>query len=325
MSSHPALRIHLAALALITLVTVGSRSGLSSPLAAASAPPPPAVGPADVAIPPAAPGGPRIRLPSCCRGPFATPPPPRYQIRRRRPLPARPPCAARSVRLRRVCARQRTLRRLRCPTWRHRCTIYRLRRPPNLPILRKGGPYLGFSAGYLGLPRAPGAYASLGSQALLGTQYGWNIGPLFSLEVGYLGGLFRPKGPLVSGLEQIALNGVTFEMKVRLLRPRRFTRVIPFLHTGLGVYWLSATHKAESSCGKDKTFLMSQGGGVQVGGGLEFFLSRWAVLSAKVTYRPLFMSPVRGAPGGPPLEPEVASRRIHAVSAELGMTILFMR
>ena len=62
-----------------------------------------------------------------------------------------------------------------------------------------------------------------------------------------------------------------------------------------------------------------------MGGGLEVFLARWAVLSAKVSYRPLFMSPMRATPGGPPLEPEVATHRVHAVSAELGLTLMMSR
>lgn len=206
----------------------------------------------------------------------------------------------------------------RCP----RCSCRRRRY--NKRLHRKGGPYWGFGMGYLGLMRPDGAYAALRPKVMLSAHLGWNFSPIFGLELGYQGGLFKQADQALGPVKAPSLFGVTLDLKFRLIRPRRYSRVIPYLQTGVGLYFAQATRKALSDCEDDKTVHLGWGGGLQVGGGLDIYLKPWLVLGAKVLYRPLFMSALRcvpgatadcGAPDGDPL------RRLHGLSAEMTLSV----
>lgn len=286
----------------IASLLVFGLAAAAPPAAAQYAAPPPPPAPPSAVVPPPAPV--RVTLPARPYG---------YRI---------PPARCNSCTIRCPGARRvRTIYRYRYRVRVRRCPSCRCsRRRYNKPLHRKGGPYVGFGVGYLGLVKPEGAYGHLTPKAMLTTHLGWNFNPIFALELGYQGGLFANADRALGDVKNPSLAGVTLDLKFRLVRPRRYTRVIPYLQTGLGVYFARAVKMATTSCDDDKAMTMAYGGGVQVGGGLDIYLAPWAVLGAKVLYRPLFMSALRCGPGADARCSEYGAdplRKLHGLSAEL--------
>jgi hypothetical protein len=181
--------------------------------------------------------------------------------------------------------------------------------------------------GYLGLLRPDGAYEALEPLVLASTHLGWNFNPIFALELGYQAGIFKNPNGALGAVKQPTLSSVTLDLRFRFVRPRRYTRVIPYLQTGVGLYLLQARRQGIDECDEDaeKRLDMAYGGGLQVGGGLDIYLAPWMVLGAKVLYRPLFMSAMRCGPGGAAcaVAPDDPLRKLHGLSAELTLAITF--
>lgn len=279
-----------------SIMTVGLIVFLAAPLSRAEAqyavPPPPPPAPGATQPPPDSGScGPSVRC-------GVTPHYPRYRVRPN-PLSYRPPCA-RGVRP--------------CPSC--RC-------PRNKVLHKRGGPYLGFGGGYFTFLRPEGAYQFLKPRAALSMFLGWNFNPIFALELGYHGNLFGEQDHALGDVKMPGLFGVTLDLKVRLVRPRRFTRVIPYLQTGLGVYFMQGTLKSTTECEDEKSLNMAHGGGFQLGGGLDIYLARWFVLGARVLYKPLLLSRLQCGPGDGARcgEFDAAMRRLHGLTAEVTLSL----
>jgi len=181
--------------------------------------------------------------------------------------------------------------------------------------------------GYLGLLKPPGAYEALEPTVMATTHLGWNFNPIFALELGYQAGIFHDPGSALGAVKRPTLSGITLDLKFRFVRPRRYTRVIPYLQTGVGMYLLQARRQGIDECDQDaeKRLDMGYGGGLQVGGGIDLYLAPWLVLGAKVLYRPLFMSAMRCGAGATACAaaPDDPLRTLHGLSAELSLAITF--
>ena len=197
----------------------------------------------------------------------------------------------RTYRRYRTHRRYRSYRRYRPHRRYRRHRRYRLSRPYH----KRGGPYFGYGMGYGGFIRPEGAYRHFDSLVYLTPYFGWSFNPIFALELGYSATLLKEKEHLLGDVKGPGLFNVTLDLKVRFLQPSRRRYVVPYLQAGLGVSFLQGTVKARTECEDDKGLLMAHGGSVQVGGGLDIYLSRWLVLGARALYRPMFMSGLRWA------------------------------
>lgn len=273
-------------------------------------PPPPAPSyavppPATPVVIPGSPLCPRVAVPVQCQSPGV----PcvrvvyRYVCRRRTPVVKR--CAP----YRRYHRRNYRRYYRRYPRPRR---IYR-----NLsPYHPKSTPYLGIGGGFLSFIKPSGGFEHLQAVADTSAFLGWNFGGLFALELGLSNTFFRPDKKLLGNVSRVGLVAVTLDTKLRLTRPSPSSWAVPFLQAGLGVYTLAGGFPDD--CGKCKTRTMAHGGGLQVGGGLDFYLNRYVILGARVLYRHLFMSQLLGANGR--TFGTDKPTRLHSVSAGLTLT-----
>ncbi|MFH2009583.1 MAG: hypothetical protein ABI333_23525 [bacterium] len=187
---------------------------------------------------------------------------------------------------------------------------------------KKGGPYFGFGIGYFGLIKPEGAYRHLRPTVFLNPYFGWNLSPIFGLELGYSGALFKEQDGALGGVKNPSLFNVTLDLKVRLIQPTRRRYVVPYLRAGLGIGFLQGTIEAASECEENKDHTMALGGSIQVGGGLDIYLKPWLVLGARFQYRPLFMSGLKCGPGAGARcdEENQPFHLLHSFSADLSLT-----
>ncbi len=224
-----------------------------------------------------------------------------------------------------VCrTRTRVVRR--CPPYRRyyraysRPPVRRYRRPRvyrNLsPYHPKSTPYLGIGGGFLSFIKPTGGYEHLQAVADTGAFFGWNFGGIFALELGLSNTFYRPDKEMLGNVSRVGLVAVTLDTKLRLVKPSPKNWAVPFLQAGLGVYTLAGG--VPSDCGGCKTKTLAHGGGLQVGGGVDFYLNRYVILGARVLYRHLFMSELQGA--GDRVFRTGKPNRLHAVSGGLTLT-----
>jgi len=218
----------------------------------------------------------------------------------------------------------------RCPPYRryvrpyrryHRLRYSRYPRPRRIyrnlsPYHPKSTPYLGLGGGFLSFVKPTGGFEHLQAVADTSAYVGWNFGGLFALELGLANTFYRPDQTMLGNVSRVGLVAITLDTKVRLVRPSPRTWAVPFLQAGLGVYTLVGGFP--DGCGKCKTRTMAHGGGLQAGGGLDFYLNRYVILGARVLYRHLFMSQVLGTDGR--IFGTDKPTRLHAVSAGLTLT-----
>lgn len=234
---------------------------------------------------------------------------PRVPVVRRCPTPtySQPPPVYRPYRYRRYYRRYRAYPRPR--------RLYR-----NLsPYHPKSTPYVGIGGGFLSFVKPTGGFEHLQPVADAGAFFGWNFGGLFALELGLGNTFYRPDQAALGNVSRVGLVAVTLDTKVRLVRPSPRSYAVPFLQAGLGVYTLAGGFP--DGCGSCKTKTMAHGGGIQAGGGVDFYLSRYAILGARVLYRHLMMSELKAADGR--LFGTGKLTRLHGVSAGLTLTLFW--
>ena len=184
------------------------------------------------------------------------------------------------------------------------------------PYHPKTTPYLGIGGGFLSFIKPTGGFEHLRAVADTSAHLGWNFGGLFALELGLANTFFRPNTQVLGDVSRVGLVAVTLDAKLRLTRPSPRNWAVPFLQAGLGLYTLAGGFPDD--CGKCKTKTMSHGGGLQAGGGVDFYLNRYVILGARVLYRHLFMSELQGANGR--VFRTAKPNRLHGVSAGLTFT-----
>jgi len=206
----------------------------------------------------------------------------------------------------------------------YRYTYRRYPRPNRLyrnlaPYHPKTTPYLGIGGGFLSFIKPTGGFEHLRAVADTGAFVGWNFGGLFALELGLANTFFRPDQQALGNLSRVGLVAVTLDTKLRLVKPSPRNWAVPFVQAGLGVYTLAGA--IPNDCGRCKTKTLAHGGGLQAGGGLDFYLNRYVILGTRVLYRHLFMSELRGANGR--VFGTSKPNRLHGVSAGLTLSIFW--
>jgi hypothetical protein len=184
------------------------------------------------------------------------------------------------------------------------------------PYHAKSTPYVGLGGGFLSFVKPTGGFEHLRSVADAGAFLGWNFGGFFALELGLANTFFRPDKERLGDVSRVGLLAVTLDTRVRLLRPSPRSWAVPFLQAGLGVYTLAGGFP--DACGNCKTRTMAHGGGLQAGGGVDFYLNRYVILGARVLYRHLLMSQLQAADGR--VFGARRPTRLHGVSAGLTLT-----
>jgi hypothetical protein len=284
-----ALRATITEIAILLAVSVVS-SATAAQAQLAPPPPPPAE------TPPA----PLVRIENPRKVEIYTPSKYRHRIRRR-------PNRAVRYKYRRRC--QRCLRRVR-----HRSKRSKL----------KAGPYFGISGGSLNFLNAPGPYKYINRGGYLSTYFGYSFRNVLSLALAFNGGILKKRNDQIGELKNPSLLGVTLDFRFRFAEPDRGATLVPYLQTGLGLYFLNGVFKNECGEHENNDKILAQGGGLQLGGGFDYYLNRYITLGVRVLYRPLFMSNLRCGPGarGACLEQDPQGRTtLHGLSAEFNLTL----
>jgi hypothetical protein len=173
------------------------------------------------------------------------------------------------------------------------------------------------------LLKAKGAYQYLQEGGHIGTHFGWAFREVLSLELGFSGGMLREKEGYLGGVKSPSLLGLTLDFRFRFAEPDEGAKVVPYLQSGLGVYFLQGRLKNE--CGEyEEESTMAFGGGFQLGGGVDIYLNRFLTLGLRVMYRPLLMSNIECGPGSEAVcaaqDPQ-GRNAIHAISTGLTLTL----
>ncbi len=223
---------------------------------------------------------------------------------------------------------RRTYRRTNRRTYRRYYRPYRrpYARPPRIyrnlsPYHPKSTPYFGIGGGLLSFIKPTGGFEHLQAVANTSAFVGWNFGGMFALELGLGNTFFRPDREMLGDVSRVGLVAVTLDTKLRLVRPSPRKWAVPFLQAGLGVYTLAGGFPDACGDNKCKTRTMAHGGGIQAGGGMDFYLNRYAILGARVLYHHLFMSQLNGADDR--VFGTDKPTRLHAVSAGVTLTLFW--
>jgi hypothetical protein len=160
----------------------------------------------------------------------------------------------------------------------HRSTWAPVRRPRRSWQQNRTGLYLG--AGILG------DYVGQGDEQLtqiMSVGGGWDafagyrVAPSFALEVGYAMSMHPTDRDLVD-YDSAVLNGLTIDLKFFFIPES--TRFEPYFQGGVGFYNVKEEGFASTQM---------QGGGFQVGGGIDFRLSRMFAIGARALYKGMSM------------------------------------
>ncbi len=139
----------------------------------------------------------------------------------------------------------------------------------------RSGAYLGFSGMgnfILNQAKAP-VNGFIDHGGGVGIFLGWRMFPMFALELGYAASFHNPvRDPDGELANILILHAFTLDGKLIFPNPS-FVR--PFLQGGLGVYEL-ATHANRTS--------YRNGIGIQLGGGLDFWLNRTISIGGRILY-----------------------------------------
>jgi hypothetical protein len=150
------------------------------------------------------------------------------------------------------------------------------------------GLYGGFSLLAMYPIKQSGGPEQLENGVGFGLWGGWHATERLSLELGWKETYHNPVevNSWWGGREvdYLVLDGFTLDARVHLGAGRGFDRVDPYVQGGLGLYAL-----ASENFGLD-----SVGTGFQLGGGLDFYLSPWFTIGARLLYHGISMGPPEG-------------------------------
>ena len=202
--------------------------------------------------------------------------------------------------------------------------------------LKKGGVTLSFRGGWQDLTHPGGPYQALQGRGSFGYTLGWNFNPFVHWGLSLDASFYGQKNGQLGHLKGIGMMNVTSDLTFRLYRPSDKRYVVPFLQLGLGVAILTGSKpKLETTEGCDgetettptyENHTLARGGIFQVGGGVEFFLTRWLSLSARALYRLHAMSGVTCAPGPNAIcdDSDRKQYTLHGLVTDASLTIHWM-
>jgi hypothetical protein len=186
------------------------------------------------------------------------------------------------------------------------------------------GPYVGIGGGGFGIMSAKGPYEYLSSGGFGNLYVGMNFTPRFALELAFIGSAHNEEfdayyyADYVGDPNSLMMWGVTLDAKFNLVRPAWHRRFVPYLQAGLGAYGLFS----DSYVGTQD---LAQGGGFQVGGGLDIYVTRWLTLGARLLYRGIVMGELKDTcDGGQCISRSEQDRTyINGLTGELNIAIVF--
>ncbi len=187
--------------------------------------------------------------------------------------------------------------------------------------------YLGAGAGAFGIIGAKGPYDYISAGGTGTAWIGVYLSRLLALELGFMGSAHREQfsefDSYYWGSNELLMWGVTLDAKLNLTRPGWRRRLVPYLQGGIGAYGLVGDYYDDLGYVGSKA--LATGVGVQLGGGLDLYLTRWLVLGVRVLYRGIAMGKVKcGNSGDRCVSRDEADRTmIHGLTGELNMSIVF--
>ncbi len=205
--------------------------------------------------------------------------------------------------------------------------------------LKDGGLTFTLMGGYSDRIRPAGPYEALQRYGLFGYTFGWSFSPYLHLGVSVSADFMGQRDGQLGRVKGLGQLNVTSDLTVRLIAPSDRRYVVPFLQLGLGVTWLSGSVSREETgegCdGEPETtettettdnITLARGGIFQVGGGVEFYLTRWLALGVRALYRLQVMSGLRCAEGpnaicDPAVDPN--QQNLHVLSTDAYLTFHF--
>lgn len=177
------------------------------------------------------------------------------------------------------------------------------------------GPYVGVGAGGFAVLGAKGPYEYISNGGFGNIYIGMNFLRRFALELGFLGSVHNEEWTYEP--QALMMWAVTLDAKFNLVRPSWNRRFVPFLQAGLGAYGLVSDHYYGSSD-------VAQGGGFQVGGGIDIYLARWLTLGGRLLYRGIVMGQIKDSCGERCISSNEADQTyINGLTGEINMSIVF--
>jgi opacity protein-like surface antigen len=158
---------------------------------------------------------------------------------------------------------------------------------------------------------SPGVYGSV--------YVGMYFGSRLALELGFLGSVHQERFSY-DVPSSLMMWGLTLDVRYNLIRPAWRSRFIPYLQAGVGVYGLVGDSYDEYGSGSSTS--LATGGGFQLGGGVDLFVSRWLTVGARVLYRGIVLGQMRCSDGCLSNDPADRSY-LHAITGELNAAIVF--
>ncbi len=190
---------------------------------------------------------------------------------------------------------------------------------------RQGGVYTGAGFGAFGIIGAAGPYDNISAGGFANVWVGLNFSRRFALELGIIGSFHSDQ---YSGYDDtyygdyedggLMLWGVTLDAKLNMVNPGWHRRFVPYFQAGVGAYGLVS----DSYYGSQS---LANGAGVQLGGGLDIYLTRWLVLGGRVLYRGIALGDMNcgGTTDSCTSSEGDSSTILHGVTAEFNMAIVF--
>lgn len=177
------------------------------------------------------------------------------------------------------------------------------------------GPYVGIGGGGFGVLGGRGPYEYLRSGGFGSLYLGLNFAHRWALEFAFLGSVHDEEFSYEP--QSLMMWGLTLDLRFNLVRPSWHHRFVPYLQAGLGAYGLVSDNYEGSQS-------LAEGGGFQLGGGLDIYLARWLTFGVRVLYRGIIMGKVSDSCGDRCISPDAADNTyIHGLTGELNMSIVF--
>ncbi len=189
------------------------------------------------------------------------------------------------------------------------------------------GLYLGAGGGGFGIIGAKGPYEHISAGGMANMWVGLNFTRRFALELGFMGSIHNEQFTEYDGTywneNEMMLWGVTLDAKFNMVAPGWRRRFVPYLQAGIGAYGLLGDSYDEY--GYVGTQTLASGAGVQLGGGLDIYLTRWLVLGGRLLYRGIVLGKMDcgNTTDRCTADAEDSSTVLHGLTAEINMSIVF--
>jgi hypothetical protein len=189
------------------------------------------------------------------------------------------------------------------------------------------GLYLGAGGGGFGILGAKGPYEHISAGGMANLWVGLYLSRRFALELGFMGSIHQEQFTEYDGTywgeNEMMLWGVTLDAKFNLVTPGWRRRFVPYLQAGVGAYGLVGdTYDEYGYVGSQS---LATGAGVQLGGGLDIYLTRWLVLGGRLLYRGIVLGKMNcgDTTDRCTADAEDSSTVLHGLTGEINMSIIF--